>query len=243
MDKILLTARYVEGDLNEQEYREFETVVKYDTELQEYVDYYKAMNDGLSGQLKDALGISIFKKPQIVPHTEEVYVREKITYTTDHLYYLTIALIMAIGLFIWKPWTPDLYNDFKVNEQEVFADLNAAPYQNFNLAVFYLKNKQPYEAKLVVSKVYMKNPEDLRLGYLYSIMLLENNSVETINTVLTPLLKSNTYKDAAAYLMALSHLKKGNTAGCEEWLNKINQRSSFYNQASGLKLKLTNQSA
>lgn len=241
MDKVLLIARYVEGDLNAQEYREFETVVAQDSELQEYLYYYNDMHLNLGGQLKDALGLSKYSKEAVVG--AKSYVAEKIDYTVDHLWYLTVALVIAVGLFIWKPWTPDLYNEFKVTEQQFAAELNNTNYKDFTLAANFVEKKQFYEAKLVVSKLYMKSPEDMKLSYYYGVMLLQNGSYETIGKVLSPIFASNSsYKDAAAYVMALSSLKQKNNAGVELWLGKINRKSSYYAQATALKAKLLSQS-
>ncbi len=241
MDKVLLIARYVEGDLNAQEYREFQTVVAHDTELQEYLYYYNDMHLNLGGQLKEALGLTKYTKNTAVE--AKAYVAEKIDYTIDHLWYFTIALIIATGLFIWKPWTPDLYKEFMVTEHQVAAELNGTDYKDFTLAANFVENKQFYEAKLVVSKLYMKSPEDLKLSFFYGVMLLQNGSYETIDQVLSPIFASNsTYKDAAAYVMALSSLKQKDNASADLWLGKINKKSSYYAQATALKARILSQS-
>lgn len=242
MDKILLTARYAEGDLSEQEYREFEFIVKSDTELQEYLYDYKKVQLSFPSQWKNELDLTRLKTNATTTEVKK-YVAEKIDYTVDNLWYFTLALVFVIGLFIWKPWTPNLYNEFRVSEQQIAAELINAPYKDFNLAADFVEKKQYYEAKLLVSKLYMKNPEDLKLSYYYGVILLQNNSYETIHKVLEPVLSSNSdYKDAAAYVMALSSLQQKNQSSCEEWLSKITKGSSYYLQANSLKEKLLNQS-
>ena len=240
MNKFLLITRYVEGDLNAEEYREFETVVACDAELREYLNSYNNIHASLNSQINEAFGLGSLTMPN---SREEKYVAEKITHTTDHIWYLTVALIIAVGLFIWKPWNPDLYKQYKVDDKQVVAQLQSNKNEEFHLAANFVKKKQYYDAKLVVSKLYMKNPEDVGLSYYYAIILLQNNSHETIREVLSPILSGNSsYKDAASYVLALSYLQQKKMAECKVWLDKISKDSTYFPSVTSLKSQLAEQS-
>ncbi|WP_199119521.1 hypothetical protein [Pedobacter sp. ASV28] len=238
MDKILFTARYVEGDLSENEYTEFENTVKYDKELQEYLLYYRDMHRNLGLQIRDVLALPSFKKAKVTQ--DKPYVAEELSYGLDRLWFFTVALAMVTALLLWQPWKSSLYDQFKINEQYLTANLDKAPYQDFSLAAKYYNEKQYDEAKQVVAKLYMKNPEDVELGYYYGVMLLENNCFETISEVLMPIYDGKSaHKYDAAYMMALSYLKQGSSLDCQQWLVKIPKGTLYYHQAQELLGKLS----
>jgi len=235
MDKVLLAVKYVEGDLSEMEYKAFEDAVQQDGELREYLSYYKEIDLNIGAQLKDALRLPQFKKAE----SQTVYVREKLTYGLDYLWYGVWLLAGIIALMVWKPWKTSLYDEFSLNNKSVVTALAAAPYQGFTEAAQYVENKDYYEAKLIIAKLYGKNPNDEKLAYYYAMVLMVDGRLETSRKVLQPLLKNNSnFKSEAMYMMALSYLKSEDIEKCAQWLRRIPQEAVHYQQSAQLLNKL-----
>jgi hypothetical protein len=237
MDKVLLAVKYVDGDLNEFEHRAFEDAVRYDSELQEYLASYREINRNVGQHLKEVLSFSRFRSAAV--ENEEPYVAEKITYGLDYLWFFGWALAAVIALLIWKPWKSDLYEEFGFNNKVIAATLVKAPYQDFEKAAQFLENKDYYEAKRIVSKTFVQNPEDFKLASYYAMLLIADNCFETGREILYPFAKGNSvYKNDATYMLALSYLKVGDTENCKHWLKKITVESAHYQQSMQLLNKL-----
>lgn len=243
MDKVLLAVKYVEGDLGELEHRAFEDALRYDSELQEYLASYREIDRNVGKHLKEVLGFSRFRNTSVLGK-DEVYVAEKITYGLDYLWFLGWALAAVIALLIWKPWKANLYDEFGFNNKVIAATLVNTPYEGFEKAAHFLEKKDYYEAKLIVSKKFAKNPEDFKLASSYAMLLIADNCLETGREVLLPFVEgASKYKSDAAYMLAMSYLKVGDTENCNHWLRKIAAGSSRYQQSVELLDKLKEESA
>lgn len=235
MDKVLLAVKYVEGDLTEMEYKAFEDAVKKDGELKEYLSYYKEIHLNIGAQIKDAFKLPQFKKT----YAETPYKAEKLTFGLDYTWYGFWLLVGLVALMVWKPWKTSLYDEFSLDNKFVVSALNVAPYQGFAEAAQYVEKKHYYEAKLIISKLYGKNPSDERLAYYYAMVLIADGRMETSRQILQPLLKNGSdFKADAMYMMALSYLKEEDTANCMQWLREIPQGANHYHQSAQLLNKL-----
>lgn len=235
MDKVLLAVKYVEGDLNEMEYKAFEDAVQQDGELREYLSYYKEINLNIGAQLKDVLRLPQFKKTGL----ETSYVGEKLTYGLDYLWYGFWLLVGIIALMVWKPWKTSLYDEFSLDNKFVASALASAPYQGFTEAAQYFEKKHYYEAKLIIAKLYGKNPNDQRLAYYYAMVLIADGRLETSREILQPLVKNGSdFKADAMYMMALSYLKGEDAEKCAQWLRRMPQEATHYQQSAQLLNKL-----
>lgn len=232
MDKILLAAKYVEGDLNEWEYQEFERTIECDRELQEYLSYYKEVNQSVTRQLKEALS---YPKIRRYRSMSEGYEAEELTYKLDYLWYAVWIAALVIGLWVWRPWQTTLYEKFSLDKDYVTSVLVRAPYYGFEKAAQFLEKKDYYQTKLIVSKSYVKDPDNAELAYYYAMVLMADGRAETSEKVLMPVAKGNSlYKDNAIYMLALTYLKRENTKSCREWLLKLPKRSAYYEQSRAL---------
>ena len=242
MNKVILAVKYVEGDLSELEYKAFEHAVKHDSELQGYLNSYREINNSVGEQLKEALTFPRPKNANL--EDNEVYVAEKITYGLDYVWFFGWALAAIIALLVWQPWRPNLYEEFGFNHDKIASALIKAPYQEFDKAAQFITQKDYYQAKLIVSKKFIQNPEDFKLVSYYSMLLIADNSLETSREVLYPFATGNSlHKNDASYMLALSYLKDGDMENCKNWLKKVAVNSTHYQQSVQLFHKLNVQTA
>lgn len=236
MDKVLFAAKYVEGDLNEIEYREFENAIQYDSELQEYLSYYRQVHAKVAVQLKETFSLPKIRKAKSSSEAETSYTAEELTYGLDYLWYGIVVIGLLIGLFIWSPWKTTLYDEFKIDKTQIVSSLSAAPYKDFDKAAMLFDAGDYYAAKLLISNSYIKNPEDPTLASYYAMVLLADGAVETINEVLSPVWANGKLQPDrdVAYLLALSYLQKEDYSTCKEWLRKVPESSGHYLQAAQL---------
>lgn len=235
MDKILLTVKYVDGDLSRQEHEAFENAIKSDGELRDYLTYYREINKNITSQLKDALGIN---KQQVV-ESNETYVPEKLNFRLDYFWFFGWAVVLMVALMLWKPWKANLFDEYGFNNKSIAEKLVVSPYQEFQQAAKYLEKKDYYEAKRIVSKSFTQNPNDFKLASYYAMLLISDNCLEISREVLYPFASaSSQHKYDASYMLALSYLKAGDDENCVYWLKQIKEDSNYYNQSKQLLQKI-----
>lgn len=235
MDKVLLTVKYVDGDLSRQEHEAFENAVQNDRELRDYLAYYKEINRNITSHLKEALG----RNKQEAVESNDVYVAEKLNFRFDYFWFFGWALVLLVALMLWKPWKVNLFDEYGFNNNTIAAKLIVAPYQEFQQAAKYLEKKDYYEAKRIVSKSFTQNPDDFKLASYYAMLLISDDCLEIGREVLYPFASANSqYKYDAAYMLALSYLKAGDNENCVYWLKRIKDDSSYFSQSKQLLQKI-----
>jgi len=244
MDKVLLAVKYVEGDLDEREFKAFEEALRYDSELQDYLSSYREINRNVGQHLKEVLSFSKFRNVKTKTENDEPYVAEKITYGLDYLWFIGWALAFVIALMVWKPWKTNLYDQFGYDNKIIASSLVKTSYQDFEKAAQFLEKKDYYQAKQIVSKTFTQNPDDFKLASSYAMILIADNCLETGREILYPFAEeSSIYKQDAAYMLALSFLKAGDSENCKRWLKKITVDSTNYQQSVELLDKLNEETS
>ena len=237
MDKILLTARYVEGDLSESEFGEYENIIKHDKELQEYLAHYKIINRSLDIQLMGALASPARRDADKTSSLKQNL--PKANMARVFVVGTAIALSIAISVFLFSRHY-NYYEQFKIADKEMIAGFLKSPEARMKEAAAHVSNGEYYEAKQIIEKLYVKNPDNNFLANHYAAILIVNDCLETSKEVLYPVLDGadadNKYE--AAYMLALSFLKEGNYKSCRQWLSEIAPSSSRYAQANQLLKKL-----
>lgn len=240
MDKILLTARYVEGDLSESEYDEFENVIEHDKELQQYLEHYKIISRSLDIQLMGALASSKKKNETAILHIHKNKPAKQVGNLARVLIVVTmIALSIVFGIFFFLS-NYTYYEKFKITDSEMITRFKKSSHVELNQAAAHVGNGEYYEAKQIIEKLYLKNPDNNRVANHYAAILLANNCLETSKEVLYPVVNGTdeNYKFEAAYMIALSFLMEGNIDACRQWLSEIPRGSKRYLQANQLLSKL-----
>lgn len=249
-DKILWTARYAEGDLNETESLAYESVLKHDQELKEHLlDYLEAHGslrmlfaydherqslvstlETLSEQYFDSLEP---EEPQI--STEQ----PRVVKLSSLLRWVSgVAAVLVLGMLIWSPWKGDLYQEFNTSPQMHVAERGAEKTDLDQAAALFNEKKYP-EAKIALAKINATDPQNTMVAYYYAVSLIETNEVAKGRLLLEELFKGESvYKYDAAYAMAMSYLKEEKKADTKFWLEKIPDGAVQFEKSQNLLKKL-----
>ena len=239
-DKILLTARYVEGDLTETERISFENDLSNDVDLQEYLQSYQVIHQSLKMQLakdperdsfKDTL--KTLNGKYFVQESKVVAFKPVLKWTS------AIAAVLVVALFIWAPWNTNLYQQYQQNDQMSVAERGDANETTLAKAAA-LYNEQNYRAaKTLLEKLDREQPNNAMVTYYYGQTLVHTNELVSGRDKLTSVYNGESvFKYDAAYAIALSYLKINDKNGCETWLLKIPKGTVHYADAENLLKKL-----
>ncbi|HMI01855.1 MAG TPA: hypothetical protein VK541_05190 [Pedobacter sp.] len=254
-DKILAVARYLEGDMEAGEKAGFEMSLQSDAALQELVAQYKDIHQSLKlriapdeqdkqveSTLKD-LNRQYFKNEPAVneaPADKASFsaAQTKETKTLSlkpYLKWISAAAVLLIGLFIWAPWSSGLYEKYSFSKQMSVTERGADNQAQLSKAA-ELYNKGDYaEARKILGKEYMFNPQSPLLTYYFAITLIETKQTYEARTLLKHLYEGQSvFKYDAAFYAALSLVKEDKKAEAVEWLQKIPQENANYAKAQEL---------
>jgi len=247
-EKLLTVARYLEGDMELQEKQEFEAQLEKDTELQDLVSEYKDIHETLKMKIAPLAAdkeveatISGLNKQYFgnAQQTEPLVKSEaKVVSFKAYLKWISVAAVLVIGLFVWAPWSSGLYNKYAISKQMSVAERGESAGVLVKAAELY--NAGDYDdARKIMQKEYMSNPQDPLLSYYFSITLIENSQEYEARTVLAKLYEGESaFKYDAAYYIALSYIKQDNKKDALIWLSKIPEGTANYEKAKELSGKL-----
>lgn len=239
-DKILLVARYVEGDLSELEIADFETRLSTDVELQQNLAEYKDVHQSLKMQLAKDENDQRFK--QTLTNVGKPYFADEtkvISFKPYKKWLPAVAAVLVIGLLLWAPWNSSLYTSFADHGQMLVTERGEEKQNNLDIAASYYNEKDYVKAERLLEKEYLVNPQSEMVGYYYGITLIETQQGDVARTVLTKIYNGESaFKYDAAFYIALSYLKEDNNADCIIWLRKIPAGTSQYAKAMELIDKL-----
>lgn len=247
-EKLLTVARYLEGDMELQEKQEFEAQLEKDTELQNLVAEYKDVHETLKMKIAPSEAdkeveatISGLNKryfgnaQQTVPLVKS---EAKVVSFKTYLKWISVAAVLVIGLFVWAPWSSSLYDKYAISKQMSVAERGESAGALVKAAEFY--NAGDYDdARKIMQKEYMSNPQDPLLSYYFSITLIKNSQEYEARTVLAKLYEGESaFKYDAAYYIALSYIKQDNKKDALIWLSKIPEGTANFEKAKELSGKL-----
>lgn len=238
-DKILLTARYVEGDMDEAENADFEMRMQNDPELQQHLKDYNQIHQRLKIQLAPDQQDIAFK--ETLKQTSPVYFAEpKVVSFKRNLKWLSsIAAVLIIGLLVWAPWRSNLYETYHSGAQMLVAERGAEKTTDLDKAAAFFNDKKYAEAEVILAKLTQQQPENAMINYYYGLALIETDNLTKSRTILDPIYNGESvFKYDAAYAMAMSFLKEDNKVACKTWLEKIQSGTAPYQKAKELLTKL-----
>ncbi len=236
-DKILLVARYAEGDMDEAEIADFESQLANDPALQQQLKTYQDIHQSLKMKLADdeefKATLKGFNKQYFATEAKVVSFKPALKWLSG------IAAILVIGLFIWAPWNSNLYESYVDESKMLVTERGEAGATDLDKAA-ELYNKQDYHAAAtVLEKLYARQPSNTMIGYYYGLSLLKTNEAEKSRSVLTPIYNGESiFKYDSAYAIALGYLKEEDKVNCKIWLQKIPQDVPRYEQVKQLLEKL-----
>jgi tetratricopeptide (TPR) repeat protein len=236
-DKILLTARYVEGDLQGEERIAYESGLQSDAELQQHLQDYKEIHSGLAMHLAENREfLSILKN-----NNDRYFVAEsKAVKLFPVLKWVSgIAAVLFIGLMIWAPWNQNLYHTYQPNQQMMVAERGEEQNTTLGKAATLFNDKKFDQATLLFAELYKTNPADAMIAYYYGSALVEIGKIDQAQPILTQLYNGKSvYRNDAAYILALGYLKIDNKQEAKTILSKIEPNSSKYKLATEILSKL-----
>lgn len=246
-DKLTEVARYLEGDLEGDELREFEQLLNVHQELQDLVKLYqhahqhlkmKLAPDAADQDLKALLAAKnavYFGEEPSVPVVKTAKIRPLSTY----LKWISIAAVLVVGLLIWAPWSVNLYEKYAISRQ--MSIVERGDEQNSPLeraAVFYNQKDYPSALKLLTEAVHT-HPEHALTNYYYGITLIESGKVEEGRSILLKLSEgTSVFKYEALYMIALSYVKEHRNKEALDWLRKLPEGDPNYERATALRKAL-----
>ena len=239
-DKILLTARYAEGDLNEAEQAEFENRLRDDIELKQHLADYHHIHQSLKLELatdketellKDTL--KEFNKAYFVDKPKTIAFKPYLKWLSG------IAAVLVIGLLLWAPWNSNLYEQYAGNNQMLVAERGVEQDNDLDKAAALYNEKKFAEAQPVLENLSLKHPNDAMISYYYAQTLIETANLNKARAVLQNVYQGDSaFKYDAAYAIAMSFLKVNEKAECKLWLQKIPEGTTNYQKAKDLIGKL-----
>ena len=240
-DKLLKVASYLEGDMEPEEQIGFEQMLAADEELQKLVADYRDLHQTL--------------KMHLAPSQSDLEVNEKLRNLNDQYFksrktariipfvqYLkwgSAAAVLIIGLFVWAPWNADLYEKYAVKKEMSVAERGDGNDNELQKAAEFYNQKNFTAAVTLLKKEYQKDSGNALVAYYYGLTLTEINKPGEAIPVLEKLYAGESvFKYDAAYGIALSHLKQGNTLSAITWLSKVPESNGNYAKAQELIQKL-----
>lgn len=238
-DKITAVARYIEGDMEAEEVKEFEIQLQQDAELRELEAQYQDIHQTLKMQLAPSL--SDRQVVETLAGLNQQYFKKeaKVVSMKSSIKYISIAAVLIIGLFVWAPWSANLYNQYSFSKQMSVAE-RGSNQQNELAKAAVLFNKGDYAgARKIMQREYMGSPQNPLLAYYFSITLIETGKEYEARTILMNLHNgSSVFKYDAAFYVALSFIKEDQPQEASAWLAKIPADNANYAKAQELMGKL-----
>lgn len=239
-DKILLVARYAEGDLSEDEQMAFESRLHVDEELKQQLADYTHIHQSLKIQFAQNKEDALFK--DTLQQLNKQYFSNE-TKTVSFKPYLkwvgSIAAVLVIGLMIWAPWNGNLYQQYAVNDQMQVTERGAAPETDLDKAATLYNESKFAEAAVILAKLNTQEPSNTIVSYYYGQTLIRTENLAKARAVLTPIFNGESvFKYDAAYAIAMSYLKENQKIDCKAWLEKIPEGTTNYQKAQALIVKL-----
>jgi len=239
-DKILWTAQYVEGDLNEAERLEFENFLTEDEELKQYLADYYDIHSSLKMELADdAVRDELLNTLQNLNSEHFTAVQPKVVKLSSYLKWVSgVAAVLVLGMLVWAPWKGDLYEQFNATPQMNVTERGAEVSDLDKAAALFNANKYN-EAKIALAKLNSIDPQNAMVAYYYGVSLMKTNEVAKGRLLLEDLFKGESvYKYDAAYAVAMSYLKEDRKADTKFWLEKIPDGAVQFERAQKLLKKL-----
>jgi hypothetical protein len=239
-DKILLTARYAEGDLTESEHAAFEERLQEDVELKQHLADYHHIHQSLKIALGTDKAAEVFRET-LKGFNKEFFVTEPktISFKPYVKWFGAAAAVLVIGLMLWAPWNVNLYNQYAGDHQMLVAERGLEQETDLDRAAAFYNEKKFVEAQSILGDLATKDPNNTMVKYYYGQTLIETDALTKAREVLQGIYKGESvFKYDAAYAIAMSYLKVNQKVECKIWLQKIPSGTTNYQKAKDLIEKL-----
>lgn len=237
--------QYLDGEMNAEELKAFETAMLQDAELKNEVELLRDVNTSLQAKLhpgENEMALRSSLKKMNAEYFSTKTEQAKIIPLSRRRWMTAVAavFVLALLLTVWQPWKKEeLYNQYAAIQMPGTTERGAAADSLLKLAVENFNNNKFAKAIPAFETVLKDSSQNSFVQYYYAIALLQNGDIERSRTQLTELYNGvSLFKYDAAFYMALSYLKEKNKPACKDWLNKIPADAGPYSKAQELLKKM-----
>ncbi|MBC7417304.1 MAG: hypothetical protein H7325_04015 [Pedobacter sp.] len=235
-DKILLTARYVEGDMSSFEEYEYELRLEKEADLKSHLKDYREIHENF--RLHLAIGgnqQSFFSKNTKNGKSYRVEKSDVFPINSILKWFLGIAIVILAGFLVWAPWNVNLYRSYAFYQRISLPKNFVGDTTAMRKAVYLYNDGHYLLANHLLAAQYVKNSTNLELAYAYSNTLIETAHLNEARGILASVMaKEFELKYFAEYSMALSYVREDDAVGAKIWLDKIPKQSAAYQKAAEL---------
>ena len=242
MDKETLINGYFENSLSQDQLKEFEQLLKTDSEFASEVDFQKelglSLKKGERQELKQMFGEL---------NTKEEQTETKVFNLRPWLAAASIALILSLGAWMFYFNSPEIIGD------ELYA-ANFAPYDNvvhplergneiadMKTRMFSAYEAQDYKLFLTLAEQMTTKQKDDYIDFYSGIVYMQLENHEKAIPILIGYINSDgELNDRATWYLALSHLKLGNIEKSKESLKILIEMGSFKKKDAEILLEKLN---
>lgn len=242
MDKETLINGYFENSLSQGQLKEFEQLLKTDSEFASEVDFQKelglSLKKGERQELKQMFGKLNAKEEQ----TET-----KVFNLRPWLAAASVLLILSLGAWMFY------FNSTEINGDELYA-ANFAPYDNvvhpiergneiadLKTRMFSAYEAQDYKLWLTLAEQMTTKQKDDYIDFYSGIVYMQlGNHEKAIPLIKGYINENGELEDRATWYLALSHLKLGDIAKSKESLKILIEMGSFKKKEAELLLEKLN---
>lgn len=239
-DKVLLTARYVEGDMDSFERHEYELRLENEADLNEHLRDYQDIHQNL--RLHLALGTtqqSFFPQEKQRRNSYRIEEPDVLPLKSMLTWFVSIAMGIIAIFLVWAPWNVNLYRSYaffhRISVPQKFVGDSA----EMRKAVYLYNDGSYLLANHLLATQYAKNPSSAELAYAYANTLIETEHLDEARLLLKTVASGDSnFKYFAEFSMALSYVREQNAAMAKAWLQKIPKTSENHAVAEELMGKL-----
>ena len=154
-------------------------------------------------------------------------------------YAAAVALLITAGITLYFNWRPNLYDRYAQHPPLALTQRSASSDLLATQAAQYF-NAHDYENAYQSLGKYIESAQENTLAKLYQgISALEIDRIDEAQEIFNELQDiGGQWRDYGQWYLALSYLKQGDQAACQDVLNQINESSEWYGKAQILINKL-----
>lgn len=242
-------ARYAEGLMSAEEQQEFETALSEDSELQQQLDLYKEVHGSLERSFKaeekeEALRSTLkdMRSEFFEAQTSAAAVTKPASpykATVVKMMWRKVAITAAaavlIAIFVWQPWSKDLYTKYADNEMVSPVERGSHADSVLVLASKAFNAKEYSSAATYLYEIVEKDSSNSYAQFYYGVALLQSGITEKARQTLIAVSKgSSAFQHEASFYVALSYLKEKDIVNCKKWLQQIPSTSGNFGKAQEL---------